>query len=665
LLFDASRATPPQTPDTLLTLSTPSNEPAITFLKWLSDCRTVVFLGIQPSGLSSICALDVESRKLRGVVETQRDITGFDVSSDLNTVAYITQDESRPWIDEQAKTHGVVIGSESLIELVGRAAGKQLVRGKRLVVKRNGKAPREVDLGAQISHFPDLTLSPNGRFALLRAYPVGDVPDHWLEYDDAPLQVFVRNKRPKGAALTLYQYSVVDIEAAAARPLLDAPTPWGLAYAWAPDSKSAILDSTFLPLDIEDSSERATRKRGCYIAEVDVVSGAATRIAPGDLRVAGALRLKGWDPVTGVLTLHRTETGESGNAGDAVAYEKTSDGWRAIEHYEPKGSGQTAIDVDVEEEMNTPPRLVAIQPESTDKSIVFDPNPQLRTFSLAKVEEITWSTSTGRQVKGGLYKPPGCVEGTRYPLVIQTHGWWHKMFMVDGPWTTGFAAQALAAKGIVVVQAADAVDYDNLTTAEEGPSCVASYEALVDSLDLRGLIDRNRVGLMGFSRTCYHVKCALTQSDYPWAAAAITDGVDAGYFQYIAVANSGNGTKAEYEKMNGGVPFGPAVQSWVERAPGFHLDKVRTPLRIEAIGLHDLVSEWEWFAGLSRLGKPVDFVLIPDGVHILEKPCERLISQQGNVDWFCFWLKGHEDDDPAKADQYTRWRDLRDLAVAG
>ena len=30
-----------------------------------------------------------------------------------------------------------------------------------------------------------------------------------------------------------------------------------------------------------------------------------------------------------------------------------------------------------------------------------------------------------------------------------------------------------------------------------------------------------------------------------------------------------------------------------------------------------------------------------------------------NLDWFRFWLLGHEDDDPAKAEQYARWRGLR------
>jgi hypothetical protein len=34
------------------------------------------------------------------------------------------------------------------------------------------------------------------------------------------------------------------------------------------------------------------------------------------------------------------------------------------------------------------------------------------------------------------------------------------------------------------------------------------------------------------------------------------------------------------------------------------------------------------------------------------------------VDWYCFWLKGEEDPDPAKAEQYKRWRELKTLQVA-
>jgi hypothetical protein len=64
---------------------------------------------------------------------------------------------------------------------------------------------------------------------------------------------------------------------------------------------------------------------------------------------------------------------------------------------------------------------------------------------------------------------------------------------------------------------------------------------------------------------------------------------------------------------------------------------------------------------LSLEGKPVDFLYFPNATHLLVKPSDRLASQQGNVDWFSFWLKGEEDPDPAKKPQYERWRRLRGL----
>jgi hypothetical protein len=52
------------------------------------------------------------------------------------------------------------------------------------------------------------------------------------------------------------------------------------------------------------------------------------------------------------------------------------------------------------------------------------------------------------------------------------------------------------------------------------------------------------------------------------------------------------------------------------------------------------------------------------GSHVMTNPTQRLASETINVDWFRFWLKGEEDSDPAKAEQYARWRELRELQNA-
>ena len=42
-----------------------------------------------------------------------------------------------------------------------------------------------------------------------------------------------------------------------------------------------------------------------------------------------------------------------------------------------------------------------------------------------------------------------------------------------------------------------------------------------------------------------------------------------------------------------------------------------------------------------------------------------MVSQGGNLDWFCFRLKDEEDPDPTKVEQFARWRELRKLQEQG
>src|ERR1051325_4539154 len=311
-------------------------------------------------------------------------------------------------------------------------------------------------------------------------------------------------------------------------------------------------------------------------------------------------------------------------------------------------------DIVLDEGMNIPPHIVAVDPRTGRKSQLMDLNPQFQNIALARVEEITWRDSSGHEVKDGLYWPTDYVAGKRYPLVIQTHGWVTNRFWMDGPYTTAFAAQALAGKGFFVLQD-HGPDWHIWGTSQEAPTAMGTYESAIDYLDRRGLIDRNRIGITGFSRTYWYVTYTLTHSKYHFAAADIADGVDYSYFQYVLRPT------ADFEQVYGGPPSGEHLSQWLKESPAFLMDKIETPLRIQTLYPESVLGDWHWYTGLSQLGKPVEMIYIPEGTHILEKPWDRMISQQGNVDWFCFWLKGEEAPAPAKTDQYKRWRQLRTL----
>lgn len=154
----------------------------------------------------------------------------------------------------------------------------------------------------------------------------------------------------------------------------------------------------------------------------------------------------------------------------------------------------------------------------------------------------------------------------------------------------------------------------------------------------------------------------LGHSTYPIAAAAVTDGVDFSYLQ-VMLGIINRRSRGEVQGIYGGVPpFGTGLERWLADAPDFSMDRWTAPLRIEASGPAVIImQEWEAYAGLLMRGKPVEMMVLPDAAHVMVKPWHRLASEGGNLDWFRFWLTGEEDPDPAKQDQYRRWRTLREL----
>jgi dipeptidyl aminopeptidase/acylaminoacyl peptidase len=292
------------------------------------------------------------------------------------------------------------------------------------------------------------------------------------------------------------------------------------------------------------------------------------------------------------------------------------------------------------------------------KTLLLDPNPEFGSLEFGEAQAITFKTANGQQARGVIYLPVGYQSGRQYPLVIQTHALMVDRFAIDGPYTTAFAAQPLAGKGFVVAQLEE--DWGRVDTPNEVTDEASQYEGVIDFLTAKEIIDPKRVGIIGFSRTGLAVEYVLTHSKYHFAAASLADISDAGYFRYIALLNA-SGFGRDSEIVNGDIPFGDGLTSWLKSAPGFNLDKVDSPVLMEANDRMSLLFEWEWFAGLSRLGRPVQLVYLPDGAHVVTKPSHRVVSQQGNVDWFRFWLQDYEDPDPAKIDQYKRWRELRKM----
>jgi dipeptidyl aminopeptidase/acylaminoacyl peptidase len=286
------------------------------------------------------------------------------------------------------------------------------------------------------------------------------------------------------------------------------------------------------------------------------------------------------------------------------------------------------------------------------------------------VEWLERALPHGHRWEGRLYYPAEYAPGRRYPLVIQTHsfapreefslygrGAWSP---ATGPGISVYVAQLLAGRGMFVLHGRVSNVPGEATYLRRTQIGIEGTEALVEQLVREGKVDRERVGIMGYSATGWDVAYALTHSSFPYAAAITDDNKDGGYLQ----AAMSNWVFGLGEEMMGAPPFGEGLSAWLEHSPAFNAHRVTTPLLLTVSSSGAKLAAWETFSRLRYLRKPVEYFLIPDqerGSHGLQNPRQVLALQERALDWWCFWLKQEEDPQPAKAAQYTSWRLLRAL----
>jgi hypothetical protein len=658
LLFPSERAFEAPAPVTLVTFAPTSGGVGIQNVAWLDDSDTVLFLGERPGQTTQVYSVRCSSKKVEQLTDQKTNVVAYSVSAGGKKLVFGTEYPVKSLFDESALRDGFHVSGESLYGLIlGRM---QVCCEELFMLDVVGSKAKPLHVRDKLLEDPlKLFLSPNGRYLAVRTYvPKASFPRVWSKYNDQSLKELLdQEESPERATSFVERYELIDTRDDVSQSLLDSPvSPLGQSeVSWSSDSKSVILTGVYLPLDIQDTAALAARESGMFTVEVGVPGREIYEIANHDLKLID--RRQPNDIV--MFSANRTQH-SSLTPGEVQYYRKQGPRWESVT---PELVFNRLPEITVEQDLNTPPQLVAIDTRSGRKELLWDPNPQFKDLKFGRVEDVKWLGAGGHEVRGGLYLPPDYSPGKRYPLVIQTHGYDPQAFWIDGPFTSAFASQSLAGKGIVVLQIPDS--HDSEATPEEAPLMVNTFERAIDYLDGRGLIDPNRVGIVGFSRTCLYVAYMLTHSRYKIAAATLADGVDGGYFEYIA---SGASIADESDRLWGIAPFGKGLATWLERSPGFQLSKVEAAVRLEDHGDGSdgggILSQWEWFIGLSRLHKAVDLIYLPKGTHILDRPSDRMASQQGNVDWFCFWLKAEEDPDPAKAQQYSRWRELRKLQDA-
>jgi dipeptidyl aminopeptidase/acylaminoacyl peptidase len=657
------RSSGSQTPSPLWVVnrSTDKEGPIIKAWRWLPDSSGLAFLERTSGNNYRLVLADLTRKTVEPLTPAMEAVEQFDIRDRQHFVYTETSQEDRQKLQAQRQEPAVVGTGQNLSALIfndlAQSAGNHNFYLWAVVGRKTFKVRRE---GTPIIPGRGLALSPDGGSVVL-ALSVPEVPPSWPTLYPPPFAADAYRIRVEHGSAE--QWVLINLRTSSIQSLTDAPRSpdgtWAAVFSppsWSSDSKSVLLPGTFL------KSKDSVPSRPC-IAVVDLASNVRTCVemlqgrtengADGRFHHIQEARFVDGDKGRILVRFRRHEDFYSFGT---VEYQRTPDGsWRVTDRNErPTNVGRGGLEITLKQGLNEPPHVVARYKQ--ESRVIWDPNPQLKDIELGAASAYTWKDKQGRDWRGGLFKPRDYRPGYRYPLVIQTHGFTESKFIPSGMFPTAFAARELASAGMVVLQVSEAVC--PIVTPEEGLCGVSGYEAGAEKLVSEGLVDPERIGIIGFSRTCFPVIQTLVEGSLHVRAASITDGLMASYMQYLLGVQT-DWLGKEYEEMIGAQPFGEGLQQWLRRSPGFNLDKVNTPLMVVGEGPYSLLNMWEPYAGLRYLHRPVDLIMLNTHEHVLTNPAARMASQGGSVDWFRFWLQDYEDPDPAKAQQYARWRDLQ------
>lgn len=328
----------------------------------------------------------------------------------------------------------------------------------------------------------------------------------------------------------------------------------------------------------------------------------------------------------------------------------------------------------VRQTASQPAHVVAIDRRSARIQRLADVNPEFRNLRLGKVERFEWDTpkfawNEPGGALAGLYPsraygyilyPPDFDPKKKYPVFIDP-------YVASGfnPLGAEHPLHAYAASGFVVLRTAfpqytRSVGMQQMYSRELSyPHLTMLMESTLRALDVvakRGFIDERRVGIGGVSHGTF-VPLYMMQK-YDRIAAISISSPHWGPLQYYWNTQKARDALAAYEPR-GSDSTRRRPDFWDEIDIAAHVDTIEAPILMH-LAAHETYALAPLIRNLADAGKPYDAYVFAAETHIKWQAAHLHAITTRNLDWFRFWLQDFEDPNPAKAEQYLRWRKLRE-----
>jgi dipeptidyl aminopeptidase/acylaminoacyl peptidase len=257
----------------------------------------------------------------------------------------------------------------------------------------------------------------------------------------------------------------------------------------------------------------------------------------------------------------------------------------------------------------------------------------LAGLQLGAVEEAHFISKDGTPIEGFIVKPPGFVEGQRYPAILDIHGGPQSQY----DYSFQFEAQLFAANGYLVIH-----PNPRGSTGYGEAFCLGIWQdwggpdfedvmAAVDHAIAQGWADPDRLGVTGWSYGGILTNHVITKTDR--FKAAIT-----GASSTLYAVSYGHDIYQRWWEQELGYPWEPEARERYERiSPYNKVKNIKTPTLIMG-GEKDwnvpIINSEQLYLALKTLGVETELVVYPGEYHGIDTPSHAKDLYERYLDWF-------------------------------
>lgn len=335
-----------------------------------------------------------------------------------------------------------------------------------------------------------------------------------------------------------------------------------------------------------------------------------------------------------------------------------SDGWLngGRDPASPCAVAASAV-VCVAAEAASPPRVERIDLATGERTLLFDPNPNLRSRLALKVEHLSWTGEGGHRYTGTLLTSSRT--GRSAPLFVT---YYSCEGFLRGGLGDEWPLAPLAESGIAALCVNKARMEGPQDALANDRAAAEGVAAIVRRLESEGRVDPKRVGMGGLSFGSEATLWTAFNTDLLAALSVSSPALEPAYYWFNGIRGRDN-----HERLKAAWGLGAPDETpgrWKSLAPALNVRMIRAAVLMQMPEQEARLVP-ELYARLTHSATPAELYVFPEEPHIKFQPVHKLAVYRRNLDWFRFWLQGYSDPDPAKRAQYERWGALRARALAG